>query len=177
MLPLILVVVVAIALMWEQIMGGLASFLEGFGLSSRTLWYIMSGELTEGSGRDEIWKHSIEMINERPILGWGLGGEFYHLAAFDSVTSVDNSFTPHNGVLQNLVNLGVFFGTIATIIIVRPYFRLRRIKDAYYHDLVLIFGSAIVAIFYSASGFFTNPMVALFLYLAYSYKKTSIQRT
>lgn len=177
LLPLILVVVVAIALMWEQILDGLASLLEGFGLSSRTLWYIMSGELTDGSGRDEIWKHSIEMIKERPILGWGLGGEFYHLAALDGAARVDNSATPHNGVLQNLVNFGVFFGAIATIIIVRPYFRLRRIKDAYYHDLVLIFGSAFVAIFYSASGFFTNPMVALFLYLAYSYKKTSNQRT
>lgn len=172
LLPIIIVMAGVIGLMWEQIIGGLASLLEGFGFSSRTLWYITFGELTDSSGRDDIWKHSIEMIKEHPILGWGLGGEFYHLAALDGTTIVDNSATPHNGVLQNLVNFGVFFGTIATIFIIRPYFKLRCIKDNYYHDLVLIFGSAIIAIFYSASGFFTNPMVALFLYLAYSYKKS-----
>ena len=119
------------------------------------------------------------MIFERPVLGWGLGGEFYRLADYEGAIKVDNSFTPHNGVLQNMVNFGVFIGTIVSLLIIIPYFKIKRIKNIYYHDLVLIFGSAIVAIFYSASGFFTNPMVAIFLYLSYfscQSKKISLNR-
>lgn len=178
-LPIIILIGFFVYFFGEGILSFIAALFDNYGISSRTLWYILSGEISDPSGRDEIWKNSLEMIFERPVLGWGLGGEFYRLADYEGAIKVDNSFTPHNGVLQNMVNFGVFIGTIVSLLIIIPYFKIKRIKNIYYHDLVLIFGSAIVAIFYSASGFFTNPMVAIFLYLSYfscQSKKISLNR-
>ena len=171
LLPIILILLIVIYFLGNILIETIASILEGYGLSSRTLWYLLSGDISNATGRDEIWNNSIKMISERPILGWGLGGEYYQLAAYEGAIEIDNSFTPHNGVLQNWVNFGVLIGSVVSIMIIRPYLNMRHIKDKYYHDLVLIFGSAIVAMFYSASGFFTNPMAAMFLYLSYLYSK------
>jgi O-antigen ligase len=173
LLPFVVICCFIIYLIGNTILESIANLFEQYGISSRTLWYFLSGEISDSTGRDEIWKNSIEMIKERPILGWGLGGEFYRLAALEGVVDVDNSFTPHNGVIQNLVSFGVLFGSIATLIIIRPYLKINCIKDIFYHDMVLIFGSAIIAMFYSASGFFTNPLAAMFLYLSYSLKMSS----
>lgn len=169
--PLVLLLAITIFLSWNNILNAVASLFENYGISSRTLWLILEGDISDSSGRDEIWRHSIEMIRDRPIFGWGLGGEFYRLAEYDGVLEPDNSCNPHNGILQNLVNFGVLGGIVASLIIIRPYFGLRKIKDKYYHDLVLITGSGIIAIFYSSSGFFTNPLTAIFLFLFYSFDK------
>ena len=129
------------------------------------------------TNRDIIWEDSKKMIEERPILGWGLGGEFYRLARVEGGENIDNSFTPHNGVMQNLVNFGVVGGLIATIIFIIPYIKLGRIKTQYNQTLILIFGSSIAAIFYSASGFFTNPSAAIFIYLYFFHKKMTISNS
>lgn len=144
---------------------------DNFGISSRTLELLLSGEMQSyKSGRDEIWMISKNMIYDNPILGWGLGGEFYHLAEAEGAIP-DSTFTPHNGILQNLVNFGVIGGFIASIMFIKPYFQLSRIKDSSYFDLCLIFGSIIIANFYSASGFFIKPACAIFIYLFYNYKR------
>lgn len=139
-----------------------------YGISSRTVDMLISGSfVSDATNRDIIWKDSKKMIEEHPILGWGLGGEFYRLARIEGGENVDNSYTPHNGVLQNLVNFGIVCGILATIIFVIPYFKLKHLKNKDCQNLVLIFGSSIIATFYSASGFFTNPSAAIFVYLYY----------
>lgn len=146
--------------------------LDAYGINSRTINMLLSGNfVSDATNRDIIWENSKRMIEERPVLGWGLGGEFYRLARIEGGEIVDNSFTPHNGVLQNMVNFGVLGGIIATLILVFPYLKMARIKNRYLQNLVLIFGASIIATFYSASGFFTNPSVAIFIYLYYCHKK------
>lgn len=149
----------------------ISDILDHVGISSRTLELLMSGEMVSyKSGRDEIWIVSKQMILDKPLFGWGVGGEYYHLAEFKGKIA-DSSFHPHNGILQNMVNLGIFGGALATFIFIKPYFLLSKIKDENYYDLVLIFGCSIVANFYSASGFFIIPNCAIFVCLFYNYKK------
>ena len=131
----------------------------------------MNGEMVSyKSNRDIIWDTTEQMIRDKPLLGWGLGGEFYYLAQADGEIA-DASFTPHNGILQNIVNFGIIGGVIATAIFIIPYFNISKIKDQSYYDLVLIFGSSIIANFYSANGFFIKPSCSVFIFLFYSYYK------
>lgn len=146
--------------------------LDSYGINSRTIDMLMTGSfVSDATNRDIIWEDSKKMIAERPVLGWGLGGEFYTLSKLERGESVNNSYTPHNGVLQNMVNFGVIGGFIATLLFLIPYLYIKRIKDVNTQILVLIFGASIIASFYSASGFFTNPSAAIFIYLFYTRSK------
>lgn len=166
----------AVILFWgDLIILYFASLLESLGLNSRTLALLASGAIADGTGRDEIWAESFRMIAERPIFGWGLGGEYYHLAAFEGASTIDNSWHSHNGLIQNIVCLGVMGGFIANIIFIKPFLGISKIRCPYLHDLILIFGSSIVSLFYSSSGFFITPAAAIFTYLYYfSYKRKKI---
>ena len=152
----------------ESIINGMISLFESFGFRSRTLVMMANDAFFESTERDELFAFTKGMILERPLLGWGLGGEFYHIAmglyGYPIASSV---FSPHNGVLENLVNFGIFGGSLATLMIVRPFFNINKNKNPYVNVLILISGAACLPMFFSAAGFFRKPIVALFLYLYY----------
>lgn len=158
------VVLIVFPFMLEEI----SSLLDSIGISSRSLQMLMNGSfVNDSSNRDDIWKDALAMIEERPIFGWGLGGEYYHMAKIEGATTVDASATPHNGVIQNLVNFGIILGTIVTLYLAKPYFKLKTVTKGSPRNLVMIFGSSILASFFSSASFFTMPSTAIFLYLYY----------
>lgn len=144
------------------------NLLESFGITSRSLEMLLSGTFANDSAnREHLWENGLQMIFDSPILGWGLGGEYYRMAQLEGSITADTTFTPHNGVIQNMVNFGILGGLIVTLLLLRPYFNLSRIKEQSHHDLVLIFGSSITASFLSSGSFFTMPATAIFLYMYY----------
>lgn len=153
----------------EQIFTFFLNILEGLGIQSRTLSMLLdSSFLADSSNRDEIWNQSMRMIEQRPILGWGLGGEYYELArAAGDVDVIDNSFNSHNAIIQNIVDFGVIGGIVASLIFIVPYFGMRRIENIYLHDFVVICGAAVLPCFISAAGLFVKPIAAIFFYLYY----------
>ena len=143
-----------------------------FGYESRTLMLMASGMIEQTSGRDEIWRICGQMILEKPIFGWGLGGEYYKIGAelsnvpVDAVTAI--AYNPHNGLVQNFVCFGIIGGLVANLIILLPLLNLKRYKDQNLHDLLLIFSaSSVIPLCISASGFFIKPGVSVFLFLYY----------
>ena len=131
---------------------------------------IIAGSIEDSSGRDEIWKAGIKMIEKRPIFGWGLGGEYYELFKMENGLgdAANGSYTPHNGLLQNFVNFGLFGGLIANFIVSIPLFNLKKYKSVSTNALIQIFFCAVaIPNFISASGFFIKPEVAVYLYLFY----------
>lgn len=170
----IIVLIISTIIMMSSIQS-IATTLIDMGVESRTLLMLAEGVIDDTSGRDEIWEQSIQMIEERPIFGWGLGGEYYRLAMLENgaIPTEDlHTFTPHNGVLQNFVNFGIVFGLIINIIIFIPVFRMKKYRDSFLNDLILIFfSSAVVPCMVSASGLFIKPAVAAFLYLYYHIKQ------
>lgn len=153
----------------DQILNYLLAALEGFGIQSRTLSMMLgSSFMSDSSNRDLIWDQSIHMIEQRPLFGWGLGGEFYEMARLSGDADIiDNSFNAHNAFLQNFVNFGILGGLIASLIFIKPYFGMRRIKDTYLNDMILVCGAAIIPCFISAAGLFVKPLAAIFIYLYY----------
>lgn len=151
-------------LMIEEI----SSVLNSLGISSRSLQMLMNGSfVNDSSNRDDIWKDALAMIEERPIFGWGLGGEYYHMAKIEDATVVDTSCYPHNGIIQNIVEFGVILGLMVTYYLAKPYFKLKTVSYGSPRNLVMIFGSSILASFYSSGSFFLMPSTAIFVYLYY----------
>lgn len=149
------------------------SILNIFGFESRTLDLIAAGIGDKTSGRDGIWEICWKMIQEKPVLGWGLGGEYYRIGADISGTPVAEvtaeGHNPHNGIVQNFVCFGIFGGLISTFIVLFPLLHLKRYKDVHLHDLLVIFAAAsVIPLCISGCGFFIKPGVAIFLFLFYN---------
>lgn len=151
------------------------TILDKFGYESRTLTLMAVGLAEKTSGRDEIWQACFSMIEDKPILGWGLGAEYFELGARyahvppNLITA--EAYNPHNGLVQNIVCFGILGGMIANLMIILPFFHLKK-KDKTLHELLLIFASAnVVPLFVSSSGFFIKPGVAIFLFLYYYHVK------
>lgn len=157
----------------ETIASFLLDLIEAFGVQSRSIEMLASGTISDTSGRDEIWEICFEMVKQRPLLGWGLGGEYYEIASkFAGVSGSDvsaSSFSPHNGVIQNFVNFGMIGGIISTLVILIPLFYLDYVNDRNVKILIVIFGaSRVIPNLISGDGFFIDPKVAVYLFLFYA---------
>lgn len=151
----------------ETIAENAVAILNTFGFESRTLNMLATGVVSDTSGRDDLWIICLKMIIESPIFGWGLGGEYYGIAngLGEEATA---AYSPHNGIIQNFVCFGVFGGFISTIIILTPLILLKKVRDPYTKILIVIFcASRVVPNLVSGDGFFTEPKVAIYLYLFY----------
>lgn len=141
------------------------------GIRSRTLTLMANGEMTDPTGRDELSAIAWNMIATKPILGWGLGGEFYEISRqLGQMTPGVSSaaFTPHNGILEFLISFGIIGGVIASFFFIKPLFSIGNIKDPNTALLILIFGAAVVApSMISADGLLIKPGAAVYIYLYY----------
>lgn len=145
------------------------SVLDSFGLESRTLGMLAGGVIDDMSGRDEIWSICFKMIEKRPLIGWGLGGEYTYLThAFTGSLEADALCSPHNGIVQNFVNFGIIGGLFSSIIVLIPLFFINRIDDRNLKILIVVFcASRVIPNLVSGDGFFTEPKVAMYLFLFY----------
>lgn len=155
----------------DSVVSGLANLFSLFGMESRTLNMALDNNLADSSGREDFWAICFRMISEKPILGWGLGGEFVTLGReLSSLYGGPSSgfATAHNGVIQLWVELGVFFGTIATFIFIKPIFGTKSVTNSFSRDLIIIYFSSYgVTRLISADGFYYAPQVAMYIYLFY----------
>lgn len=155
----------------DAVVAGLANLFSLFGMESRTLNMALDNNLADSSGREDFWAICFRMISEKPILGWGLGGEFVTLGRELSLLygGASSGFaTAHNGVIQLWVELGVFFGTIATFIFIKPLFGTKSVTNSFSRDLIIIYFSSYgVTRLISADGFYYAPQVAMYIYLFY----------
>ena len=55
-----------------------------------------------GSGRWRIWRGTVSLIGQRPLLGWGMEAIYVH-----DLTSITVSTRPHNEYLQYALFHGI----------------------------------------------------------------------
>lgn len=172
-ITLIIIALATIMLYMQDLASAAVQLLSGYNIESRTLEKMATSEIAQSDTRDELRAIAMQMINERPILGWGIGGECYTLGmryALGSELSV--GFSPHNGILQHMLYFGVFLGNLVNILLILPLFKLHKISDPYRHGLILVCGSAyFITTLWSSCDILLKPAVAIYLYLAYSQMK------
>lgn len=146
---------------------------------SRTLSKMASESLTESDARDDLRAISIDMIKERPILGWGVGGECYTIGhRFAPGNELSHGHSSHNGIIQHLLYFGVLGGTVVNILLIWPIFRLHRMRDEYRKGIILVSCSAyFITTLISSCDILLKPAVAVYIYLSYFYKKNKVTYT
>lgn len=159
---------ILLAFSFKAIVGSLINILADMGIVSRSLNLLAYGEALQTSGRDEIWAICRDMINERPIMGWGLSGEYYEIASrlSDARQVTAEACNPHNGIIQFFVQFGLFGGLVVSLLFILPLFRLRMMPDCVTREIVLITGAAvIVPCMVSAADILGKPLSAIYLFL------------
>lgn len=148
------------------------SFFGSYNIESRTLQKMASDTFVESEARDELRTVAMRMIGERPILGWGVGGECITIGSKMGMAGVvSHAYSPHNGIIQHMLYFGVIAGNIINLLLILPIFRLNRIKNEYQHGLVLICCSAyFITTLWSSCDILLKPAVAIYIYLVYFYK-------
>lgn len=101
----------------------LKSFLDQLGMSTRIIDLAIEGEVIgHTSGRDEIYDLALEKISERPILGYGVYGEWSW-----------NGWNIHNIYLELLLHYGIIIGSILIIwmigLTLNTYFKTKNITS------------------------------------------------
>lgn len=157
----------------DSLLNSTLGALESRGLQSRTLYMLSQDAIDSDSGRDYLFKLSYKMIGEKPLLGWGVGGECYEFSKYLHNDEANIACTSHNGILQAMVQLGIPLGLLLSFLIILPIFKARKIPDDYLRSIIVVYfcAYAVPCVTFS-SGFLVQPQIAIYMYLYYiSYKK------
>lgn len=175
---LLLVTLSALVFFSEEIAVFGIDILGGFNMESRTLQKMAAASLSESDARDELRMVALKMIEERPIFGWGIGGECYTIAARTvGIAEASHAYSPHNGILQHMLYFGIIAGNILNILLIVPIFKLHRIKNEYQHGIILACCSAyFITTLWSSCDILLKPAVAIYIYLSYFYSKKSFRQ-
>ena len=172
-ITLIILAIFALMFFMEELATAAIQVLGGYNIQSRTLEKMAMSEIAESEARDELRSIALQMIGERPVLGWGIGGECYTLGKrYLTGSELSVGFSPHNGLLQHMLYFGVVIGNIVNFLLIVPLFKLHKISDPYRHGLILVCGSAyFITTLWTSCDILLKPAVALYLYLSYSHIK------
>ncbi|MCH4896287.1 hypothetical protein E0494_06175 [Marinilabiliaceae bacterium JC040] len=130
-------------------------FLMNNGIYSRTLELLMNNRANKLTERDMIWRQALLYINQKPIFGWGVGGDYMTIGV-----------STHNGILQLMMYFGVIFGLFFLLFILFSLIKIFFIKDVYYKELLMIlFSSYILSSLTIGDGFLDKPAIAIYLFL------------
>ena len=133
------------------------------GIYSRSINLLFSGNfVSHDSGRNALWAVVIDLIKEKPIWGWGIGG---------AMNRMPYNY-PHQLFLDLFLTFGIpiglFVGIIFTLQILKV-FVLHKSIDKY---LMMIFGSvSFVSLMFSGS-VYSSYYFSIFLGLSFSLPKS-----
>ena len=108
----------------------LYALLTKIGVSTRIVDYMIEGTIVSNTtGRDELYAFALEKIAEKPLLGYGVYGEWQWIG-----------WNIHNMYLEVLLHFGVILGGFLLIwLIVYTVGAFFKTKNEYAKDLLLIF--------------------------------------
>ena len=106
----------------------LLSYLSNIGIESRTLFLLVTGEVDNSSGRDELYSVISQKIQESPFLGYGVFGDRPFL---------DNSYC-HNIIYELCVDFGIFFSMIFLLFLLFFFFDAFRGQNVASRDFIIL---------------------------------------
>lgn len=158
---LIIAVSSGLYLLLTQYSSTLYAWLLNKGYYSRTLKLLLTGQFaSHDSGRSELWNRVIELIKQKPILGWGIRG---------AVSKMGHPY-PHNFFLDCWLSFGLPIGTIFSLILIIPIRKVVSATKGVYKDLMqILFSIGFVSLMFSST-YFTNYYYFFFMGLLLPYK-------
>lgn len=135
--------------------------------SERIFSYVSSGgiDMSETSGRDQVYSSAWKLITERPLLGYGI---------FKYVDVSLNGWYPHNLFLDFLLQGGIIFLLVWMLILIRFFLQYRIMIKMDDNNLILIPIIIFTSVELQFSGTYLNSPLFWFL-IAYVFNyKTKI---
>lgn len=151
-------VLLLLGFFWNEIISCINSVFTSLGISSRNLSILTEGSfLTSTSQRtDVLFPYYINLIFEKPILGWGLFGGW-----------IQDGLGPHNMLLEIMLAFGVPLGLLISIAaVILPLIAIRRNRDAISCIWLVVFYCMVFPMFFVEGNFITTTAVFCLYLLA-----------
>ncbi len=129
---ILLGVLVAVFLNFEQILIALSQVFTRYGFSSRSLLYLLQGDFADSSGRDRIYATAIDMIRNGGLFGYGVYGDRYVIGEFMIYGYC------HNVFLELLITFGPLGGGLCILLLMGGIVGLYRRSKTIDQQIVLI---------------------------------------
>lgn len=139
---------------WEKIILTIIGLLSGFGIYSRTLYRLAYGGITNLTGRDELFNYYFELIQDKPIIGWGIAGGWIARGA-----------GPHNAIIEIVLAFGVLLGGTLSILLVFSFiipFINRRILN---NDIYTAFAAVNVPLIVSSGDIWVKYNFFIYIFV------------
>ena len=140
--------------------------LDEFGISSRTLMLLLSGDFNQDSGRSEIFDLVINPLMKNPIMGIGLWGDRYYI----------DGFYCHNIILEICLNFGMFLGPLLILYVVVFFLKVYFHSSTENKMILLKYFIACVLPLMLSSSYLVAPNFGIFVGIIYSIKKYNLKR-
>lgn len=148
--------------MYTYFLTTVSSVFKGMGLSTRVLDFASSNTVfSYYSGRDNIYAIAIDKIKERPMLGYGLYGEWKWFG-----------WNAHNLYLELMLNFGIPIAVFILIYIITTLVRgVMGNKNTYAKELIIIF-----SVFVFAKSIFSGTFFDKWLFFIIGFCITEIKK-
>lgn len=148
----IIVLTLVVVLFYSGIIEGLAQSismkLESWGLPHFRIFDMLRRKnLSDDSGRNKIYDAIIQGIKERPLVGYGIGGD----------RQLTHHAYAHNFFLEFFCHFGLFFGTVFMAAILRYFIMSVFDENRVFASLVLIFLTGCVSRLIVSSSYILLP--------------------
>lgn len=151
------------AVYYKQILNVINIFLFEYGVYSRTLYLLKNNQLLQGSGRDVLFNYYWDLVLEKPIFGWGFVGGW-----------INDGLSPHNMLIELLLAFGIISGSLLSITIIIIVARSLFKKEGKVGELLLIYASLNIVMFFVSGDFLENPK--MFILVALYFSKNESQK-
>jgi O-antigen ligase len=142
-----------------------------FNIHSRTLTSFSNKESDQFYNRTPAWLAAINLIEEKPLFGYGLGGDYYPISKLSVL--IDNRYgasSPHNGFLQLMMFFGIPIGLFFGLWLFFSILKIRKNYSYHHRELLIItFSIFIIPSMTIGDGIFIKPGVALYIYMILKY--------
>lgn len=160
---IIISVLLFLLLTFNYCVSFIINVLKNMNLTSRTL-YLLENDFFYNSGRDSIIDLVLIKISEKPLLGWGLAGEF----------SFQNQYV-HNFILEFFIDYGIIMGGILILLVIFMICKaLLKTKD-YDKFLLLVFLVYGFVILFVSESYITHD--GFYILIAFVLKKCLYNKT
>lgn len=135
LIGLFIFVMIIILINFTTIVREMALFLQKIGISSRTITKIISGEITDDSGRARLYQIALDLIRHGGPFGNGIYGDRYTIS---SLTTMWIGYC-HQIALEILVDFGYLLGGVFLIAMIRRILKILFSPESQWRNIFIIF--------------------------------------
>lgn len=147
-------------------------FLASLGFTDlRIIDYFNAGDLSDSSGRSDLYKDVIGGIFKKPFFGYGLGGDRIIVGGDRIILDQEERYS-HNIILEILASFGIFIGVVFIILLAVAFFKSMYSKSRHMQMLSITFFSAVIIQLMFSSTMLNSKALFVFIGMYIVYRRS-----